>query len=228
MATKSTYRFLCVSDGHGRMPTIADSAGFNAWFYIGGMARWGDGKQFVLWSMRQTIPIVSVSGHEDSGVFGSLLLAHYSTNVTGSAVRIADSVMIVGVGFCTEYPPIRTARPTENRLAMICADALRSANARRRPGDSVILLTHYPPKLSVPGYDGDDPGFYHCMRPLIEQLKPVAVIHGHVRHRFGTQVLWQHKNGHTLIACPGPAPHLLTLAAGSAVFSAISEVGGTA
>jgi Icc-related predicted phosphoesterase len=69
------------------------------------------------------------------------------------------------------------------------------------PGDSLILLTHYPPKLpELPCEEVPRHWVYRCVADLVDELEPIAVVQGHVHQWFGRQ--WRREG--MLIISPGP------------------------
>jgi Icc-related predicted phosphoesterase len=79
------------------------------------------------------------------------------------------------------------------------------------PGEKLILLTHYPPKLpELPCGQLSENWTYRCVAELIDELQPIAVVQGHVHEWFGRQ--W--RRGSTLIVSPGPGAGVLCVGYG--------------
>lgn len=215
-------RLLCCSDTHGSPPPPVDERGAAAWLHGGdvyeqtssvdpatvqrGMRRWLDGR---------SIPVYAVRGNHDkvdaAGVFQD------GRDVTGQVRKIAEGLWVAGIGWFGDSP---YDVPTENDVAPLCDNIRRDAARSLKPSDRLILLTHYPALLRglcpLAGYAGG--GILDGIRLLIENLKPIAVVQGHVHEWFGMSGVFDYAGGRSLIVNPGPQGALLDLdlASGSA------------
>ena len=95
----------------------------------------------------------------------------------------------------------------------MCRDVLRLARRLIGTSDRVVLLTHYPAKL--PGvyleHEASEGEAFDCVRELIEELGPVAVIQGHVHEWFGQTHLLQMLSRSVLLVNPGPLGGILQI-----------------
>jgi Icc-related predicted phosphoesterase len=192
------HRLLCCSDTHGRLPPALDEAGATAWLHAGDVANGpelvADGSDpladplrepVARWFASRPIPVVLVRGnHDTADDFGAFRVAG---DATGKVVRLADGLVVTGVGACGErYFEL----PLESDLRAVCDSVKRQAARLVMPSDRLVLLTHYPPRL--PGMraierDVRDGGlWYDCVRELAETLRPVAIVQGHVHSWQGT------------------------------------------
>ncbi len=85
-------------------------------------------------------------------------------------------------------------------------------------GEMVVLLTHYPPKFPGPPWDQTPKHWtFTCIANFVDELKPIAVVQGHVHTWFGQQ--WRRDN--TLIVNPGPRGGVLTISHDGTVSSTL-------
>lgn len=165
-------------------------------------------------SLRQWVesagsPVLAVRGNHDHRDPGRFFQA--ADDITGRLRQLAPGLWVAGVGLAPErYYDL----PGESDMEPQCSDLLRQARRQVMPSDRLILLTHYPPKLpELPHGEVPAHWTYLCLAQLVEQLRPVAIVQGHVHDWFGRQ--WRRPDG-TLIVSPGPMGGLLTVAGDSA------------
>ncbi len=135
-----------------------------------------------------------------------------ATALDGSIARIAPGLCVAGIGWNGErYFEL----PLEADLRPICRSVQRQASLKLHSDDKLILLTHYPPRFAslrdVPG-DCDGGGiWYDCVREVVELLKPVAVVQGHVHKWFQSSHTIPVGEQNVLIVSAGPLGAVLTI-----------------
>ena len=194
-------KILCIADeenprlwaGHAReiAPDLVLAAGDLPWGYLEHVASCVDA------------PLVFVPGNHDPAVVRSRLhrsgmhfhaglpvadpRPHGGINADGSVIEVAGLV-IAGLGGCVRYRP----GPNQYSQAEFTRKSARLARAARRtvkkrtrqglPGID-ILLTHAPPRHCGDEEDAPHHGI-EALHPLIEQLTPRLLVHGHI-HPYG-------------------------------------------
>jgi Icc-related predicted phosphoesterase len=162
------------------------------------------------WAAAQSVPVLAVRGNHDyRDPDGFLDLAE---DISGRLYRIAAGLWVAGVGFAPEW---YCDTPGERDLEPQCRDLIRMASRQVMPGERIILLTHYPPRLPELPCDEASAGCaYGCVADLMETLGPIAVVFGHKHDWFGLR--WRRAAG-TLLVSPGPLGGVLTIRANSEV-----------
>ncbi|HYG73684.1 MAG TPA: metallophosphoesterase [Planctomycetota bacterium] len=203
-------KLACFADTHGDLPTDIADPEISAWLVAGDVARHGDGKTFCKWARSAGKRIFSVPGNHDSGVFGSNVLGISTINVSGTAQRVSKRIIVAGVGWCTDRSGEYWVLPGEAQLENVCWSASSAVLELQKPGDILVLLTHYAPRVqSLPPYEQKAPGFvYDCIGALIDELAPTVLVHGHTHQWAGRCTRY---NDQTLIVCAGPATGILTI-----------------
>lgn len=215
------YRFLCCSDTHGEQPPTLDEAGATAWLHAGDLC---NGSQIVEtvddpasdyllapvahWFRDRRIAVHLVRGNHDvSDVYHAL---KNCGDLSGRIVKVAERLFIAGIGWCGER---HYELPMESDLAPVCDSILRQAARMVFAEDRLILLTHYPPRFvgtQVVENDHDGGGiWYDCVRLLVDQLQPLAVVQGHNHRWVGAVHRVALTSKETLIVNPGPAGGVL-------------------
>jgi Icc-related predicted phosphoesterase len=188
-------RFLCCSDTHGQRPPIVDETGVVAWLHGGDIVH---GPAIVddtsspfddplrasaaRWFAERQVPVFVVKGNHDTA--DELHAFRTACDVTARIVPVAPRIFVAGVGWTGErYFEL----PLESDLKSVCDSLRRQALRLIMPRDSIVLLTHYPPRF--PGMremEKDPPNggiWYDCVRQPVEELPVIAVVQGHV-HRW--------------------------------------------
>lgn len=207
------YKFICCSDTHGRLPREMSEAGMSAWLHAGDFydrLRYSPNRpcpRFMdlrKWYKDRTIPVHMVHGNHDcedpEGIHGEC-------GIDGSLVQVAPRLFVAGLGWHGEafYD-----LPTESDMKKVCLDLLRKATIQMRKGDHCVLVTHYPAAIQsvYPCPDGGYEGWlFDCVRDVVENMKPLAVVAGHVHEFFGQGAKWND----TLLVHPGWVPGVLTI-----------------
>jgi Icc-related predicted phosphoesterase len=152
------------------------------------------------------VPVYGVRGNHD--VDG---LPPGVDDVTGRVVRLADRLWLAGVGWSGR---VYADLPGESDLEPACRSVERMALRLVMPGDALVLLTHYPADLPglFPDVGRRDGVVFDCVHRLIDTLRPMAVVQGHVHEWFGLAARCNWPVGRaTLILNPGPGAATLTV-----------------
>jgi Icc-related predicted phosphoesterase len=217
------YRFLCCSDTHGATPPAVDETEAVAWLHGGdannGPTAVGDGsdplddplrRDAARWFITRRLPVFVVRGNHD-GVDDVRAFAG-GTDLTGRLVEVAPRLYVAGIGWHGErYFEL----PFEADLRPVCEAVLRQARRLVMPRDRVVLLTHYPARYpearEVPG-DRDGAGvWYDCVRQVVEELRPLVVVQGHV-HRWARTAFTAPVGDRQVLALfPGPSGAVVTV-----------------
>ena len=214
-----TVRVICCSDTHSRQLPGADETGAATWLHSGdiyeavaprnnaaqksaceAVARWLEGRRIPVFAVRGNHDILDPAGFFDGG-----------RDLTGHVRKVADHLWLAGIGWFGDRP---YDTPGESDLEKICDSVRRQALRQVMPSDRLILLTHYPAKVPglfpLAGYAVG--GVLDCVRRLVEDLKPVAVVQGHVHEWFGTSATFEYAGGRSLLVNPGPSGAILKMA----------------
>lgn len=139
-------------------------------------------------------------------------------DVSGRLVEIVPGIWVAGLGWHGER---WYETPREEDLAPLLRDLGRHVLRCVGLHDHLILLTHYPPCLSLPAYGcegapgqkGLEPdlqtGTYQCVREWIEEYKPSLVVAGHIHEWFGRSYRVLHSEGDAICIVPGPKGYWL-------------------
>lgn len=210
-------RLLCCSDTHGKPPPSIDAQNAAAWLHAGditnGPTAVADGSdpladplraETALWFTRQSIPILAVRGNHDT--LDDLNAFHYARDISGSVVKIVKGLFVVGIGWCGDrYFEL----PSEHDLVDVCDAVRRRTHSLIKPGDRVVMLTHYPPRLPGMrdvGINVDGGGiWFDCIREFAKELRAVAVVQGHIHQWFKSAQTWRYTDGQMLVISPGPS-----------------------
>ena len=157
------------------------------------------------------VPVLAVRGNHDYRDPGGFF--READDISGRLRRLLPGLWVAGIGFA---PSRYYDLPGESDLEMQCRGLSRQVRREVMPGEKLILLTHYPPKLAeLPCDEVSENWTYRCVAELVDELQPVAVVQGHVHAWFGRQ--WR-RNG-MLIVSPGPRAGILHLLRDRGVFS---------
>jgi Icc-related predicted phosphoesterase len=156
------------------------------------------------WAESLGVPVLAVRGNHDNQDHGRFF--RVADDITGRLRKLLPGLWVAGIGF---GPKLHFDLPGESDLQPQCNDLVRIARREVMPGESLILLTHYPPNLGeLPCEEVPKHGTYRCVADLVEELRPIAVVQGHVHQWFGRQWRWEGM----LIVSPGPqGEHILRI-----------------
>jgi Icc-related predicted phosphoesterase len=163
------------------------------------------------WFARRSVPIFLVRGNHD--VTDDFRAFQSGIDVTGLVLPLAPRLFVAGIGWHGErYFEL----PMEADLELVCDAVRRQARRKLMPRDRLVLLTHYPPRhpefREVRG-DRDGAGvWFDCVRRLVDELRPLAVVQGHVHRWFRTAHPVPGSWGATvLVVNPGPPGAIVTV-----------------
>ena len=218
-------KFFCFADVHGgALPNVAES-GLDGWLFAGDLYGRPTGNALFIarrfareaedWIASRGKPVFTVRGNHDckdgSGFF------ERSSEVTwGKVLPAATGLVVAGIGW---HGDRFYDLPCEEYLAKYCS-RVEGECARLPAGTRVILLSHYTARLPgfVPGeWQGVGMAF-DCIRALMEAIRPIAAVQGHVHESFGRCV----SHAGCLLVCPGPKGGVLTVDEGSAQFEPLA------
>ena len=214
------YRLLCCADTHGRPPPSLSEEGAAAWLHAGditdGPTAVEDGSDPFLdplradvarWFQGRVLPVFAVRGNHDAvDDFGAFRSA---SDVTGIVLPIGPGLFVAGVGWHGEY---YFELPLEADLQAVADSVRRQALQKLRPHDRLVLLTHYPAR--IPGMyhvSGDAGVWYDSVRALIEDLRPQAVVYGHMHQWAWTSRQLSVGGREVLLLNPGREGAFLTV-----------------
>ena len=227
-----TIQLACCSDTHDGLPPAIDLAGIAAWLHAGDVYEGPDhalaadapaddwlrredfkkGEPLRQWTANQAVPVYAVRGNHDCADYWKIFDSWQ--DVGGRIVQVAERLFVTGIGWHGEK---YFDTPDESDLEPGCEMILRQARRLVMPRDSLVLLTHYPALLPgiFPTSGGVDA--FVCIRRLIEELAPIAVVQGHAHEWFGLSGYFARASGRTLVLNPGPRGAVLSVdAAGRA------------
>lgn len=195
-------RIACCTDTHGHRPGDVDEAGLAAWLHGGDVCHAGGSiglESMQIWARSRSVPLYAVRGNHDVSP-ASRWFTHCN-DITGQMVPLADSLWLAGIGWTGDrYYDL----PAEADLEVEC-NRIRRAVHLLPAGHHFILLTHYPPHLPELAQRHSTPAgwMFRCIRALIDQLHPIAVVQGHLHEWAGEShtLAWQHCR--CLIVNPG-------------------------
>jgi Icc-related predicted phosphoesterase len=214
------YRLLCCADTHGRLPPPLPEEGAAAWLHAGDVT---DGPNAVEdesdpsldplradvagWFKRRTLPVFIVRGNHDT--VDEYRAFRSASDATGLLLPVAPQLWVAGVGWHGErYFELPLEADLEKVAESVRRQALRKLGSR----DRVVLLTHYPAR--TPGlYEvlGDAGVWYESVRRLVDDLRPLAVVHGHMHQWAWTSRQLDVAGREVLLLNPGRRGALLTV-----------------
>ena len=203
-------KIFCLSDTHGCAPARVSDQGVTAWLHAGDIFNVGsasEAREMKTWSLSRRAPIFSVRGNHDCGD-GMKSLDTRFRDISGKVVEVAPRLFVAGIGWsgmiCFDIPG-------EAELETVCKKILLRAKMQMTADDSCILLTHYPawtPKL-FPTQTDKWGRMFDCIRELIDALRPLAVIQGHIHQLFMEHAIYRTYAFESMIAFPGPGGAVL-------------------
>lgn len=212
------YKMLCCSDTHGKVPPPLDEADATAWLHAGDVYNYGDAsksqKHFSLpakiseWVDARKVPVFGVRGNHDCPLDAEFF--DKCKDSSGRCFEAAPGLLVVGLGWCGG---MFYDLPGESEMSEVVAEARREYILKSMPSTKTVVLTHYPPWLpSVYDYESNHEGWmFDCIREFVEEIKPLAVVQGHVHDIFGRQFFYHGPGFDTLIVSPGPSGGALTV-----------------
>jgi Icc-related predicted phosphoesterase len=153
------------------------------------------------WAQSLGVPVLAVRGNHDFRDPGRFF--ETADDLSGRLRRLLPGLWVAGIGFAPErYYDL----PGESDLESQCRDISRRARREVMRGETLILLTHYPPKFAeLPCGQVPESWTFKCVAELADELQPIAIVQGHVHDWFGRQ--WRRKD--MLIISPGPQARTL-------------------
>lgn len=212
-------KFLCCSDTHGEMLPALSAEGAVAWLHAGDVhnkTRRSKEAKFseamAAWASLNNLPVHAVRGNHDCTLQSEFF--NKFNDMSGRCEELAPGLMLVGIGWAGgEYYDL----PTERDMKAVCDEIRRSLLMKGKPGDRIILLSHYPP-WSEKLYDIDERmaakhagWLFSAVTELIDEIKPMVVIQGHVHEFFGNQMVYDGPTCRTLIVSAGPNGGILNV-----------------
>ncbi len=211
-------KFICCSDTHSGLPPDLDDSDITGWLHAGDVyshlvfaksPKASDaGLKLAEWLAAQTKPVYVVKGNHDCSF--DMPFFDKAEHLSGRCVQIAPKLNLLGIGWSGgAYYDL----PTESNLLKICEEAKREWIMRSMPGDSNIVLTHYPAWRQdlYPAARDPEGWMFTCVRELIDEIKPMAVIQGHIHELFGNQFIYNGPDFKSLFVYPGPNGGTLSL-----------------
>lgn len=213
-------RLFCVSDTHGKPPpqpegdVVACLHGGD--FYNKGTKKYRtlfgpNGLALLDWAEANKTQYYSVRGNHDGNDEVSFFSTH-SREVTGAAARLTDDLVLVGVGWNGSY---HYDLPNEEGVGVYCNQAMNSLVKIVKPSDSFVVLSHYPawtPKVFGRVGSPKPLGWmFDCVKELVDELKPIAVVAGHVHELSGKVAVYDGPRHTSLLVFPGPVGGILTV-----------------
>lgn len=222
-------KFNCCSDTHAWfVPALADSDA-KAWLHAGDVYDHGRRNlpemmhpKLDAWMAARTIPVHAVKGNHDCSL--SAPFFDKFGNASGRCIEIEPGLLLLGIGWAGG---IYYDLPTESDILKVCDEIRKEMLLKSNFGDKIIVLTHYPP-WSDSLYENrtrSEGWMFEQITALVDQVKPLALIQGHVHGLFGEQMIYEGDGFETLIVSPGPYGGVLTVdpAANTAEFQFTPE-----
>lgn len=211
------YKLLCCSDTHLNTPPELDETDATAWLHAGDVYNYGhSGKsskgikpqQLMEWVEGCKIPIFAVKGNHDCSF--DVPFFDKAIHVSDGCHQIAPGLFVIGIGWAGG---VYYDLPMCSDIQKVIKEAKRQYIMKSMPSDKVVILTHYPPWLpNIYDYPGSMEGWmFDEIRELADEVKPLAIIQGHVHDIFGLQVVHHGADYDSLVVSPGPVGGTLTI-----------------
>jgi Icc-related predicted phosphoesterase len=103
--------------------------------------------------------------------------------------------------------------PTEYDIEKVIESARRELILKSKTGDVFIILTHYPPWIPLFYPHSNNPAgwMFSCIQKLMDEIKPMVVLQGHVHELAGNQFIYNGADFKTLVVSPGPDGGILSI-----------------
>jgi len=205
--------FLSLSDLHGHIITIPDDLEYDAIFLAGDILP--DNPEEYTWLRpdyamelhtdcnkfwkSQTKPIYAVHGNHDTHDICSTLDSCMHV-VDNRVVHIKDDLWIAGLQW---YGEAYYDLPTNNCLKPLCDFIATECDLLVPPNHRIILMTHYPPQLATLWTVGCGPLGHSVINDLINKIKPVAVLCGHIHEAANMRETLLYSGGECKVYCLG-------------------------
>ena len=157
------------------------------------------------WREKYPQPVYAVKGNHDLHDRADFFKS--SIDLTDGAIRhLGNDLFVAGLGWVGKQ---FFELPLETHLIDRC-QRIEDEWAQLGKRGRFILLSHYPPNdRAVIPYMGENDGFFlNCIRDLIHELCPLAVVVGHSHVHFGLV----EKMENSVVVFPGRTGRLLTVA----------------
>lgn len=204
------YKIFCCSDTHGSVlpsplepvSTYLHAGDFYNRQHTKNRTLYADKLDVLTNSIESVkVPTYSVLGNHD---VRDDALFFRKFNISGKTIRLAEDILLFGIGWSgTDFFEL----PEEKEIKQVIELAKESMNKIRKDNDRIIIISHYPYML-----DGFKPvlvqgWLFQCIKELIDELKPIVFISGHVHEFFGQH----HMYSETLCIFPGNLGGILSI-----------------
>ena len=211
-------KFICCSDTHNLVPPAIDETDVHAWLHAGDVflnCRYEerpkpveDAAKISAWADERKIPIYAVKGNHDCSMDTEFF--DKINHASGRYIELSPGLGLFGLGW---HGGAYYDLPTEYDMHKRCDEAKREWLLKSKSGDQYIVLTHYPPWVAALYPDARNPAgwMFQCIRELIDEIKPMVIIQGHVHELFGKQFVYSGPEFKSLIVAPGPKGGILSI-----------------
>lgn len=207
----ANVRFICCSDTHGTVPPAALESDCEAWLHAGDFHNKLQNRKDPYktnkippmrdWLKQRTIPLYMVKGNHDvadpTGLFSGV-------DISGSIQKLPCGINLIGIGWSGgefyDLPRERDIAEQVQQIARLCV-------AKINDGEHTIIMTHYPAHAMWTMNGSVEGWMFDSIRMLIDSLKPLAVVQGHIHELFGKHAVYKG----SLLFFPGPTGHYLDL-----------------
>lgn len=212
-------RLACFSDTHGTGPAVPPCDAIlhagDAYNYLR-KGYFGETKANDFEAMdkfRMSGRVFAVRGNHDVSDPGNFFGKTH--DVSRACAEVADGVYVIGLGWAgNNFFDL----PGEGDLALVCARTLQLSAQIIPEGAPCVVLSHYPAFMpyklgnrfiQAPLNQG---WMFDCVLKVIEAVRPVLVVQGHMHEMFGTtHEMTLEDGGKPLVVFPGPAGMLVEI-----------------
>ncbi len=218
------YDLLICSDTHEAAPQVIPIPGAICWLHAGdfylnkdvatgedeldaqyaqtiGMLEGGEAYQ---WFKNCHLPIYAVRGNHDGyDAWGFFRTAH---DISGVVVRIASQLLLAGIGW---YGRNYCDLPSDSDFDCVCSALSDSVRRLKKPGDLLIMLSHYP--IYAPPVAQSSADAFQRLRVLAEEIHPAVIVQGHVHQWSGMRYQVLMGSQSLLVVNPGAAGGVLSV-----------------